>query len=206
MLQHTLSEIKKSNLQFELIREKVGDAVESTFALIIPQVPQHKMTTRRFRHHGPRKYIASLEIVPGSEVKRVEISRARAERIARKAHRDGRVVCISGDESRGSIRIKAVGTSAQRPTYELAAQGTTVRPDWVNRYLQQLDGYHVNGRAGSLLPKEETGPTAEQAIAAANAAYAVYARLIPAGFGAAANPAAVIAYSQARAALREVAI
>jgi hypothetical protein len=76
-----------------------------------------------------------------------------------------------------------------------------------NRYLQQLDGYHVNGRSGSLLPKEEALQTAvDQAIAAANAAYAVYAQLIPAGFGADANPAAVVAYSQARAALREVAI
>ncbi len=53
----------------------------------------------------------------------------------------------------------------------------------VNRYLQTLDLYHVNGRAGSLLPKEDETqeqPTAAQVIAAANAAYdKVYAPRIP---------------------------
>lgn len=56
----------------------------------------------------------------------------------------------------------------------------------VNRYLQSLDLYHVNGRAGSLLPKEEdvipaqAGTTAAQVIAAANAAYdTVYAPRVP---------------------------
>lgn len=50
----------------------------------------------------------------------------------------------------------------------------------VNRYLQTLDLYHINGRAGSLLPKEETAPTAAQVIAAANAAYdKVYAPRVP---------------------------
>lgn len=49
----------------------------------------------------------------------------------------------------------------------------------VNRYLQSLDLYHVNGRAGSLLPAE-TSPTAAQVIAAANTAYDnVYAPRIP---------------------------
>jgi glutathione S-transferase len=56
----------------------------------------------------------------------------------------------------------------------------------VNYYLQSLDLYHVNGRAGSLLPKEEeaipaqAGTTDAQVIAAANAAYDnVYAPRIP---------------------------
>jgi hypothetical protein len=56
----------------------------------------------------------------------------------------------------------------------------------VNRYLQSLDLYHINGRAGSLLPKEEeaipaqAGTTAAQVIAAADAAYdTVYAPRIP---------------------------
>lgn len=54
----------------------------------------------------------------------------------------------------------------------------------VGRYLQSLDLYHVNGRAGSLLPKEEEAsapaPTAAQVIAAANTAYDnVYAPRIP---------------------------
>lgn len=54
----------------------------------------------------------------------------------------------------------------------------------VNRYLQTLDLYHVNGRAGSLLPKDDEvsapAQTAAQVIAAANAAYDnVYAPRIP---------------------------
>jgi hypothetical protein len=54
----------------------------------------------------------------------------------------------------------------------------------VNRYLQTLDLYHVNGRAGSLLPKDDEvsapAQTAAQVIAAANAAYdKVYAPRIP---------------------------
>lgn len=59
----------------------------------------------------------------------------------------------------------------------------------INRYHQSLDLYHVNGRAGSLLPKEEeaipaqAGTTADQVIAAANAAYEAYAKRIPYGCG-----------------------
>ncbi len=53
----------------------------------------------------------------------------------------------------------------------------------VGRYLQSLDLYHVNGRAGSLLPQEASAPAqpaVAQVIAAANAAYdSVYAPRIP---------------------------
>lgn len=54
----------------------------------------------------------------------------------------------------------------------------------VNYYLRSLDLYHVNGRAGSLLPKDDEvsapAQTAAQVIAAANAAYDnVYAPRIP---------------------------
>lgn len=54
----------------------------------------------------------------------------------------------------------------------------------VDLYLRSLDLYHVSGRAGSLLPKEEEAPepqpTAAQVIAAANAACDnVYAPRIP---------------------------
>ena len=53
----------------------------------------------------------------------------------------------------------------------------------VDLYHRSLDLYHVNGRAGSLLPKEDdtqAQPTAAQVIAAANAAYdKVYAPRIP---------------------------
>lgn len=94
--------------QFQLIRERIGNETESTFALLFPQAPQHKVVLRRFRHHGPRKYISRLELIPGSDVKRVEVSRERAERIARKAQRNGRIIDIWGDDTRGSIVIKAV--------------------------------------------------------------------------------------------------
>lgn len=54
----------------------------------------------------------------------------------------------------------------------------------VDRYLKSLDLYHINGRSGSLLPKEDEvsapAQTAAQVIAAANAAYdTVYAPRIP---------------------------
>lgn len=88
--------------QFELIREN------ETFAILLPQLPQHKLTRTRFRHHGPRKYRTELETIP--QVKRIEISRARACKIAKKAHRDNRVASypFDGTAPRWSMWIKAV--------------------------------------------------------------------------------------------------
>ncbi len=88
--------------QFELIREN------ETFAILLPQLPEQRITRTRFRHHGPRKYRTELETIP--QVKRIEISRARARSIAQKAHRDNRVVSypVDGRESRWQMIIKAV--------------------------------------------------------------------------------------------------
>ncbi len=74
-----------------------------------------------------------------------------------------------------------------RALAEIAAETDDFMRDYlINRYNQSLDLYHINGRAGSLLPKEEeaipaqAGTTAAQVIAAANAAYDnVYAPRIP---------------------------
>lgn len=65
----------------------------------------------------------------------------------------------------------------------------------VDLYLRSLDLYHVSGRAGSLLPKEEEAPepqpTAAQVIAAANAAYDAYAQHVPFGCGGSLEAAAI---------------
>ena len=56
----------------------------------------------------------------------------------------------------------------------------------INRYNQSLDLYHINGRAGSLLPQAASAPaqpTVAKVIAAANAAYEAYAKRIPYGCG-----------------------
>lgn len=64
----------------------------------------------------------------------------------------------------------------------------------VDLYHRSLDLYHVNGRAGSLLPKEDdtqARPTAAQVIAAANAAYDAYAQHVPYGCGGSLEAAAI---------------
>lgn len=88
--------------QFELIREN------ETFALLLPQLPQQCITRTRFRHHGPRKWRTELETIP--QVKRIEVSRARAHSIAKKAHRDNRVISypLDGRSCEWQMVIKAV--------------------------------------------------------------------------------------------------
>lgn len=88
--------------QFELVREN------ETFAIILPQLPQERVTRTRFRHHGPRKFRTELEVAP--QVKRITISRERACKIAKKAHRDGRITSYPIDATAGewSAVIRAV--------------------------------------------------------------------------------------------------
>lgn len=71
-----------------------------------------------------------------------------------------------------------------RALVAIAAETDSEMRDYlINRYNQSLDLYHVNGRAGSLLPQEASAPAqpaVAKVIAAANAAYDnVYAPRIP---------------------------
>ena len=74
-----------------------------------------------------------------------------------------------------------------RALAEIAAETDDYMRDYrISRYNQSLDLYHVNGRAGSLLPHEASAPAqpaVATVIAAANAAYAAYAKRIPYGCG-----------------------
>ncbi len=73
-----------------------------------------------------------------------------------------------------------------RALAEIAAETDDYMGNYlINRYNQSLDLYHVNGRAGSLLPQEASAPAqpaVAKVIAAANAAYEAYAQRIPYGF------------------------
>ncbi len=90
------------SMQFQLVREN------NIYAILIPQMPQLKLCRTRFRHHGPRKFRTELESIP--QVKRIEISRERAHKIAKKAHRDGRIISypFDGTAPRWSVVIKSI--------------------------------------------------------------------------------------------------